>query len=145
MTTLSGVLADPIKKAAVVRDGVLLIESEVASKRGLSGMALKGGYKAVKKLKPGIIAEALGMLLPDFAPAIDPIYLRGAASGDPQAYLCANASEVADALLEVTDGKAARAKNRVMIRVYQSLRAQARGHVVAAIPGLARMVVKHVG
>jgi hypothetical protein len=145
MSTLTAVLQNPAKRGAVIRDGVLLIDSEVKSKRGVSGLAVKAGFKAVKKVKPGIIAEALEMLMPEFAPAIDPIYAKGRDAGDAKNYLVRNADEVADALLKVTDTRAERAKNRVLIKVYRSLRSQARGHVVAAVPGLAGLIDKHLG
>ena len=142
--TLSEALSDPTRKAAVIRDGAALIDSEVASKSGLSGMALKAGYKTIKRLSPGMIGHALGVLLPEFAPAIDPHYAKAKAAGDVQAHFIANSSEIAEALLAVTDGKARRAQNRVMLKVYNSLRGQAKAHVQAAMPGLARMIAQHV-
>ncbi len=143
--TLVEVLRDPTKKAAVVRDGVALIESEVGGKRGLRGMALKAGYKTVKKLAPGIIVKMLSALLPDFAPAVDPFYAKAAASGHVEAYFRTHSRAIAEALLAVTDDKAKRAQNRVMLKVYRSLRSHAVGHVEAAMPGLARLVHAHTG
>jgi hypothetical protein len=143
--TLAEVLSDPLKKRAVVADGALLIGREVGSKGGLSGLALKAGYKTVKRLKPGIIEEALDQLLPEFAPAIDPLYAKAVNEGDVVAYFRRNGSAVAEALLSVTDGKAKRANNRVMIKVYKKLRGQASGHVAAAAPGLASLIQRHVG
>ena len=143
--TLVEVLQDPSKKSAVVRDGVALIESEVARKRGLRAMALKAGYKSVKAIKPGIISTMLGKLLPDFAPALDPHYATARESGDVGRHFRDNAAVIAEALLGVTDEKAKRAENRVMLRVYKSLRGQARAHVEEAVPGLAQLVQTHVG
>jgi hypothetical protein len=51
--------------------------------------------------------------------------------------------EIAEALLGVTDDLSKRAKNRVALRVYKSLRGRAAVHVQAAVPGLARMMLKH--
>jgi hypothetical protein len=143
--TLVEVLRDPSKKAAVVRDGAALIESEVARKRGLRAMALKAGYKSVKAIKPGIIPTMLGKLLPDFAPALDPYYATARESGDVRGYFRSNAAAISEALLAVTDEKAKRAESRVMLRVYKSLRGQARTHVQDAVPGLAQLVQTHVG
>jgi hypothetical protein len=142
--TLTEVLSDPTKKRAVVNDGVLLIESEVRSKSGISGFALKAGFKTVKKLKPGILNEALGKLLPEFSPAVDPFYIKGADSGDVKGYFVRNSDQIAEAMLQVTDRIAKGAKNRVMIKVYSTLRGQAKGHVRAAMPGLADLIGKHV-
>lgn len=145
MKTLVEVLEDPARRKAVVEDGVQLIEDEVGSKSGLTGMALKAGYKTVKKIQPGIIAGALVRLLPDFAPRVDPFYAQAQASGDVKAWFTQHAGEIADALLAVTDEKAKAANNRVMIKVYQSLRGQARTHTMAAVPRLATLIERHVG
>ena len=143
MGALSEALADDTRRKAVVADCVQLIEDEVGRKRGLRGMALKTGYKTVKALRPGIIGHATNRLLPDFAPAIDPFYDKGIAAGDLQRYFASNDDAIAEALLGVTDGHAQRATNRVMIRVYKTLRGAAKDHVKDAVPGLARVVAKH--
>lgn len=142
--TLGDVLKDPSRTRAVVQDGARLIEREVGAKSGLSGMALKAGYKAVKAVKPGIIEEALGHLLPDFAPAVDPHYAKARESGDVRGYFTRNADAIAESLLAVTDGKATRAKNRVIKRAYDGLRGQAKKHTADAMPGVADLVDKHV-
>ena len=144
MTTLVETLRDPVRKRAIVVDGVALIDSEVASKRGLSGRVLRAGYKAVRTLVPQFTAVALDRLLPDFAPAVDPHYAKARESGDVRAYFLDRAGEIADSLLEVTDDKARRAQNRAIKTIYNNLRAKAREHVIAAMPGLADLVVKHV-
>jgi len=144
MDTLAEVLGDPVRRRAVVKDAALLVESEVRGKRGMRGMALKGGYKSMKRIKPGIVEEALDMLLPQFAPAVDPYFARGREAGSVESYFMSHADEIADALLGVTDRRAARANNRVMKKVYDGLRGQAKVHVVDAIPGLSRLVSKHV-
>jgi hypothetical protein len=142
--TLVDVLKDPTRVDAVVADGVKLIEEEVGSKGGLTGMALKAGYKTVKALKPGIIADALKHLLPDFAPAVDPHYATARAAGDVRGYFTRNADRIADSLLAVTDAKGARAKNAVIKRAYDGLRPQAKKHTAEAMPRLADLVSKHV-
>jgi hypothetical protein len=142
--TLVDVLKDPVRTAAVVRDGVVLIEEEVASKSGLTGMGIKAGYKTVKAVKPGIIGEALGHLLPDFAPILDPFYVKAREEGNVRAYFTKNAERIADALLGVTDGKRNRAKNEVMKRAYDALRPMAKKHTADAVPRLGDLVAKHV-
>jgi hypothetical protein len=142
--TLVDTLSVPAKAAAVVADGAIFIDREVRSKSGLRGFALKAGYKAVRKIKPGIIDEALGALLPRFAPAIDPHYAKGRESGDVREYFVANSDTIAESLLAVTDERAKVATNRIMIKAYTSLRSQAKGHVMAAMPGLAKLISDHV-
>lgn len=143
--SLVEVLRDPARRRAVVADGVRLIEAEVGSKRGISGAALRAGYKTVQKLKPGIVAQALEALLPEFAPRVDPYYAQATAQGDVRAFFRARAPEIADALLAVTDERARTAKNAVIRKVYDGLRGQAHVHTTAAVPRLADLILKHVG
>ncbi|MEZ4319633.1 MAG: hypothetical protein R3F61_19110 [Myxococcota bacterium] len=143
--TLVAALADDSKKKAVIADSVVLIEQEVADKGGLRGAAIKTGFATVKKIKPGIMAAAVEQLLPAFAPAVDPFYARARESGDVRGWFTGHADEIADALLAITDGKAERAQNRVMKKVYSSLRGQAKLHTAAAMPRLADLIQKHVG
>ena len=74
---------------------------------------------------------------------IDPYWDRASATSDPAEWFKSHDDEIAESLLRVTDDLAERAKNRVMIRVYKSLRGQAHGHVSAAVPGVARLIQKH--
>lgn len=143
--SLVEVLEDPSRRRAVVADGVQLIEEEVASKGGFTGAALKAGYKTVKKIKPGIVASALEKLLPEFAPKVDPYYAKAKAEGDVRRYFTVHASEIANALLSVTDEKARHAKNAIMVKVYNGLRGQAHTHTAAAVPRLADLIARHVG
>jgi len=144
LTTLVETLRDPERKRAIIMDGVLLIDREVASKRGLSGRFLRAGYRAVRTLAPRFTAMALEHLLPEFAPAVDPHYAKARESEDVRAYFVNHGGDIADSMLGVTDARARRAKNRAIKSIYQKLRAKAREHVIAAMPGLAELVVKHV-
>jgi hypothetical protein len=143
--TLVEVLADEARKRAVARDGAVVVDQEVARKSGLRATALKAGFRTVKAIKPGIIEESLYMLLPHFAPAIDPHWAKAVESGDAQRYFDIRAAEIAESMLQVTDERAARAKNRVMLRVYKGLRGQALKYTTESVPALAPLIQKHVG
>ncbi|MCB9678751.1 MAG: hypothetical protein H6737_26850 [Alphaproteobacteria bacterium] len=138
-------LADKNTKKAVIADSVQVIELEVADKGGLRGAAIKTGFATVKKIKPGILEAAVSQLLPEFAPAVDPFYARAREAGDVRGWFTKNADEIADALLAITDAKAERASNRVMKKVYSSLRGQAKLHTAAAMPRVADLIQRHVG
>jgi len=142
--TLVDALKDPARKARVVEACAQLVDDEVARTSGLVGMAVRAGFKTVRSLNPRFVPRAVEVLLPDFAPAIDPHYARARESGDVKAWFASNAGTVADALLAVTDARAARADHAVLLKVYRSLRGRARDHVIEAVPGLARIVVEHV-
>lgn len=144
MKTLVETLADPVRRRAVVADGALLVQSEVASKTGFSGAAIKTGFKAVSRLSPSFVPRALEVLLPEFAPKVDPYFAKARESGDVSAYFVAHGTEIAEAMLQVTDARAARANHRGVLKIYEALRPRAVEHVVAAMPGLAQLVTKHV-
>jgi hypothetical protein len=142
--SLSAVLADPARRAAVVADVARLVEREVASRGGLSGMALRAGYAGFQRVMPDILPAVVDRLLPHFAAALDPLWDKAVASGDPDAWFRAEGGTVADALLGVTDAVAARATNRTLVALYRSLRGQARPHVVAAAARLPALLRAHV-
>lgn len=146
MPSLSEVLNAPEKKAAVVEDCLSIIDAEVADKGGLSGLAIKAGFSAVKGVKPGFIKQAVEDLLPEFATALDPVYQDAKSQSKPVAsFFVDNAGRVADALLAITDGKAQRSKSSVVKGTYDKLRGSAKKNVEAAVPRLGKLVEKHAG
>ena len=140
---LRDALLTPEKKATVINECVSLIDEQVAAKGGLSGLAVKAAYSAVKGIKPGFIAQVVDKLLPEFADALDPIWEEGAQKGDPAGHLVGNRSRVADALLSVTDAKSKNAKSAVVRGSYEKLRSSAKKHVEEAVPALAKLLEKH--
>ncbi len=146
MSSLKDVLNDPQKKPAVVDDCCALVDAEVADKGGISGLAIKAGYAAVKGIKPGFIKQVVTDLLPEFADALGPIYTEAKdKNAAVETHLVSNASRVADALLAITDGKAQRSKSSVVKGTYDKLRGMAKKNVEHAVPRLARLVVKYAG
>ena len=146
MSSLTDVLTNPEKKEAVVDDCLALIDAEVADKSGLSGLAIKAGYSAVKGVKPGFIRHAVTDLLPEFATALDPIFQEAQTTQKRSAeHFSANTARVADALLAITDAKAQKSKSKVVKGTYDKLRSSAKKNVEAAIPRLGKMVDKYAG
>lgn len=142
--SLKDALADEAKKETLVRESLELLEAEVRSKKGLSGMAIKTGYKVVKGFRPGFVENVVRDLLPEFADALEPVAEAARAAGEPaERYFAARSGEVADALLAITDGKAERSTNRVVKGTYEKLRPTARRHVQDAAPGIGRLVDRH--
>jgi hypothetical protein len=146
MGALSDALADPAKKATIVEDCLELLDAEVKDKSGLSGLAVKAGYAAVKGIRPGFIKQVVTDLLPEFAQGIDPIWQEGKDAGkSTPEHFNANSGRVADALLAITDEKAKRAKSGVVKSTYEKLRGTAKKNVEAAVPRLGKLIEKHVG
>lgn len=147
MAQLKDVLAKPGVRPQVILDCEKLIESEVKSKGGLSGIAIKGGFAMVKAIKPGVIAESVDHLLDGFIDRLEPFYAKFQASGATGkfgAQLTSDKSAVAEALLGFTDDKAKNAKNTTMKKAYEKLRPTAKEHVQAAVPGLGQVIEKYL-
>lgn len=148
MSSLSEIL-DSADRATLVNDVVGVIEGEVSRKSGITGLALKGGYKVVKRLKKGrMIHLAADNLLDDFAKALDPVwdeYVEAGKSGSFANHLQRNDRRAADALLAITDGRARRAETPVIKKTYQKLRGQAQKHVIEALPAVGRLIDKYAG
>lgn len=144
-------LEEKLKEAdrdTVIDDTVTLIDAEVASKSGLSGKLLGAGYKAVKSLKGGrMIQKAVNMLLDDFTGALAPLhddYRAQDSTKDFGNFLTQHKQRATDALLQITDDRAAKAEQKLIRSTYKKLRGQAEKHVHAALPGVGRLIEKHV-
>lgn len=145
MSTLSGILLVPGTRPKVVTDCVRLVDEEVDSKGGLSGLAIKGAYMVVKAVKPGFIAEAVDHMLDDFVRRLEPFVTEAQQKNEPVgAFLNGKASLVADALLATSDERAAGAKNPTVKKAYEKLRPTAKKNVEAAVPRLGRLVAQYV-
>ena len=140
---LRDVLLDPAKNDAVVADCCTLVDEEVAAKGGLSGLAVKAGYAAVKGIKPGFIREVVNKLLPEFSDKLDPLWTEAKGTGNASKHLADQRARVADALLSVTDGKINSAKSSLVRGTYEKLRGSAKKNVEEAVPRLARLLDKH--
>jgi hypothetical protein len=144
MPSLKEQLGTGEKRQQVVEDAIKVLDQEVADKGGLTGLAIKGGYKVVQGIRPGFVRDVVAGLLDDFLDAMDPLYQEAKQKARPAGqYLQENKSRVADSLLGVTDRKAQRADNAVLKKAYEKLRPLAKGQVEAAVPRLAALLDKH--
>ena len=142
--SLSDALKDQAKKTAIVNDCMTLVDEEVAAKGGLSGLAVKAGYAAVKGIKPGFVKGAIEHLLPDFAEKLDPIWDEATKAPSASGYLTTNKGRVADALRAVTDARAAKSNKGTVQSAYEKLRGSAKKNVEEAVPRLAKLLEKHL-
>ncbi|MBE9036162.1 DUF6918 family protein [aff. Roholtiella sp. LEGE 12411] len=140
---LSEGLLNPMKKAVVVDDCCNMIESQLASKSGLGGIAIKTAFAALKGIKPGYIPEVVEALLPQCFDAIDPIWSEGVQKGDPVQHLVESRSRTADVLLSITDDIAKISKRQIVRSTYNKLRGSAKLHVEAAVPDFAKVIEKY--
>jgi hypothetical protein len=144
MATLQEMLLVPGNRPKVIADCVTLIQEEVDSKGGLTGLAVKGAFAVVKAVKPGFVSEAVDHMLDDFVKRLEPFWADAQARNEPVGQLMnARAPEVADALLSISDERASRAKNATAKKAYEKLRPTGKKHVEAAVPRVGRLVAKY--
>jgi hypothetical protein len=144
MPTLKEILLVPGNRPKVVSDCVQLVQEEVDSKGGLSGLAIKAAYAVVKAVKPGFITEAVDHMLDDFVDKLEPFWADAQAKNEPVgALMNARAGQVSDALLSISDARAARAKNQGVKKAYEKLRPTGKKNVEAAVPRLGRLIAKY--
>ncbi|HET8595909.1 MAG TPA: hypothetical protein VFM07_11725 [Intrasporangium sp.] len=145
VAALQDTLLDPQTAPAVRADVEALVDSEVSDKKGASGLALRAGYAAVRKVGPTIVPRAVERLLPAFVEKLEPFWQDHAGNGSFAGYLSARDGQVAEALLGVTDQRVAGTSNGAVKKVYASLRPSAHKHVVEALPCLGALIEKHAG
>lgn len=147
MATLQSLLLDKDRRAHVVKDCVDMIDQEVRSKSGLSGIAVKGAYAIIKKIKPGIVEEVVEKLVEPFATNLDPFYQSFQSQGSAgsfASFLGQKPTDVANALLAITDERAQNSDNRTMRSAYERLRPTGVKHVEAAVPAIGSMLERYV-
>jgi hypothetical protein len=121
------------------------MEQELAEKSGVSGTAVKLACKTVNTLLPGYIRHMVESLLPRMVEELEPYWADfgtcgGGEFGD---YLAKRGDEVSQALLSVTDARAAASGRPTVIKAYRAVRGGAATHVEAALPRVGDLVRKY--
>jgi hypothetical protein len=140
-------LLDDDARPSVISDCVQLIDAEVASKRGIGGVMIKGGYKAFKKFKPSIVKDAVEALLESFTEVLDGVYeeyLSEGAKTSFDSWATRRKSSVAGSLLGITDTIIDGTDKVAVRKMYGGMRKIAKKNVEEAVPGIARLVIKYV-
>lgn len=145
--TLQQILLAPETRPQVIADCYKLIEQGVSDMTGISGAAVKLAYKTVNAFMPGHVRFMVGSLLPDMVDKLEPYWADfttsgGSAFGD---YLAKRGDEVPQALLSVTDARAAASGRPTIIKAYSTVRSGAVKHVEAALPRIGDLVHKYTG
>jgi len=145
--TLQEILLTPDTKPQVTADCLTLIQHEVSAKSGISGTAVKLAYKTVNAFASGYLQSMVESLLPDMIAKLEPYWADFSASGASGFgdYLVKRSDEVSDALLSVTDERAAASDRPTIIKAYRSVRGGATKHVAAALPAVGALVQKYAG
>jgi hypothetical protein len=98
----------------------------------------------VKAVKPGFIAESVDHMLDDFVARLEPFHAEAQQKSEPIGpFMTSRAPAVADALLAISDERAARAKNQTVKKAYEKMRPTAKKNVEAAVPRVSRLLAKY--
>ncbi len=145
--TLAETLGAEPPRAKLIEDCTALVDEEVRNKTGITGVAIKGAYGTVKRLKPRFVPETIDGLLDDWLARMQPYYetWRAGSGGSFADFLTARSEDVADDLLAVTDERAATTRHRTAKKAYEKVRPSAKRNVTDAIPKLGQVVERHIG
>jgi len=143
--TLQEILLAPDTRPQVIADCHRLLQQEVAGMSGISGTAVKLAYKTVITFAPGHVRFMVESLLPQMVDNLQPFWADFNTSGGSEFgdYLAKRGDEVSEALLSVTDARAAASDRPTIIKAYGSVRGSAFRHVEAALPQLGNLVLKY--
>jgi hypothetical protein len=143
--TLHQILLAPGTQPQVIADCFTLIEQQVSDKSGISGAAVKVAYKTVNTFMPGHVRKMVEKMLPDMVDQLEPFWVDFSSSGGSGFgdYLAKRGDEVADALLSVTDARAAASGRPTIVRAYSTVRGSAVKHIEAALPAVGELVLKY--
>ncbi len=139
--TLQESLLNPTNRPQVVKDCVQLIDEQV----GESGLIIKGAYKVVTTFKSGIIEDAVDTLVDDFVSRLEPFHSDFVAAGGGSfgSYLVGRGPEVANALMGVTDDRAAQSDRATLKKAYEKVRPSGAENIEKALPKLGKIVEKY--
>ena len=142
---LKEVLAQ-LDRNQVVNDCVRTLEAEVESKKGLSGLAVKGAFKVISAVKPGFVKAVVAGLLDEFVEELEPFYADWSATGEESfgSYLEGADHKVANALLGVTDKRAIKTEHVAAKKAYDKLRPSGVEHVRAAMPRVGKLLDQYL-
>jgi len=143
--TLEQALLAPDIHPKVIDDCYALIQQQVSEMSGISGTAVKLAYKTVTKFAPGHVRHMVESPLPEMAAKLEPYWADFSASGGSTFgdYLAKRPDEVSEALLSITDARAAASTRPTITKAYGTVRGNAAKHVTAALPNVGALVQKY--
>ena len=142
MSSLVEKLAKDPVRPLVINDCVDLIEAQVKTK----GFVIKSAYATIKAIKKRFIPEVVDSMLDEWLEKLQPHFDKWsvAKTSSFSDYVVARSDEVAEDLLSVTDGRAAKTTHTTAKKMYARMREGAKKNVIEAIPSLARLIEKHL-
>ncbi len=150
MGILKEKFSPPEQRPLLIADCVKLVDSEVAAKSGVTGLMIKGGYKAFTTIMPRMVENAVDVLLDEFVVVLDrhyDTYLKAIPDKKTpfEAWAKNRDVTIADDLLKITDEIMNRSNKTAIKKIYSGMRKVAQKNVAEAVPGIGRLVMKNMG
>lgn len=141
MSDLSQLLVGE-SRAKTVSNLTSFVEQAISQQSGMTGMALKGGVGAAKKVRPDVIPRGVDRMLPELLGEMQPYWQEFRASGseDFGVFLEPKSEEVSDSLLQIADRNVEKVNVGALTKIYQSLRGRAGKLVRPQVPELGRVL-----
>ena len=142
MSSLVEKLAKDPVRPLVINDCVDLIDAQVKEK----GFVIKSAYATIKAIKKRFIPEVVDSMLDEWLEKLQPHYDKWSVTKTSSFsdYVVARSEDVAEDLLSVTDGRAAKTSHTTAKKMYGRMRDGAKRNVIEAIPALAKLIEKHL-
>lgn len=143
MPTLTSILEDPQRSAAIAELSAFA-EKAAQNQSGMTGMTLKAGLKAARKMDSEIVPRGVARLLPDMVEALTPLWqdYTEATEGGFGDYLEAHSTRAIDALLNVADRHAEKLGGPLGT-AYSALRGKASKIIEPTLPELGSILERH--
>jgi hypothetical protein len=144
MGSLREQMSDPTRRKAMIEDAIRVTDAEVSERGGITGMAIKAAYAMTKGIAPGFVHKIVDNLMDDFLDALEPFHDEAKQKGvGLRALLDNRRAEAANALLSITDQRAAAEDGGALKKGYEKLRPTAQRNVEQAVPRLADLISKY--
>ena len=142
MSSLVEKLAKDPVRPLVITDCVELIDAQVKQK----GFVIKSAYATIKAIKKKFVGETVDALLDDWLGKLQPYHDKWSATkvSTFSDFVVARGDDVAEDLLSVTDGRAAKTSHTTAKKMYGRMRDGAKKNVIEAIPALAGLIERHL-
>ncbi len=146
MHTLSSILLSAPHSNGLVNELAATLESHLARKTGLSGMAMKLGFNTLKAARPDVSRRAAEVLLPDVARALDPLYAEFLQGGHPDfaAFLTANNHRATALTVTAIDTRMRQINNTAAQSIYRRFSGSAAAELQKLLPACAQVLARHL-
>ncbi|MDO9452673.1 MAG: hypothetical protein Q7J29_07410 [Stagnimonas sp.] len=131
---------------ALVNDLARTVETHIAGKSGIAGMAMKMGFHALRSAKPDIAVRATRTLLPDISQALDPLHaeFKSGNGEDFGSFLGQHAERAAQLVIGAADRRIGSIENSTAKAVYQRFRGSAGDELQKLLPALGQVLARHI-